>query len=201
MLHRRNWKLVTSQSRAICRPSESGSDFWLCVRKSSYCGHSNQRLQVYRDMASKQICISRPSFLSFCGEYFRSCLCTASSRRVTRRCESKSSLSQRTKNGNTYLLLPVEKNHPSQKLILLAVLKKTAQAQSVSEGDRTNFLSLDICTSSDQEQQKIISKQSWKFKAETTKCSEKVHWILYLTFVSVKNSREFRRTAWSRECL
>jgi hypothetical protein len=28
-----------------------------------YCGHSNQRLQVYRDTVSKQICISRPSLL------------------------------------------------------------------------------------------------------------------------------------------
>jgi len=89
--------------------------FWLRVRKSSYCGHGNQRLQVYRDMASKQICISRPSFLSFCGEYFRRCLCTASSGRVTRRCGSKSSLSQRTRNGNTYLLVPVEKISPLSK--------------------------------------------------------------------------------------
>jgi hypothetical protein len=36
--------------------------------------------------------------------------------------------------------------------------KKPAQAESVSEGDRTNFLSSDICTSSDQEKQQIISK-------------------------------------------
>lgn len=32
------------------------------------------------------------NFFSVCGEYFGSCLCTASSGRVTRRCESKSSL-------------------------------------------------------------------------------------------------------------
>ena len=115
---------------------ESGSDIWLCVWKTSYCGHGNQRLQVYRDMASKQICISRPSFLS-CGEHFRSCLCTASSGRVTRWCGSRSSLSQRTRNGNTYLLVPVEKISPLSKAHTACSNKKTAQVQSVSEGDRT----------------------------------------------------------------
>jgi hypothetical protein len=66
--------------------------------------------------------------------------------------------SQRTRNGNIDLLVLVEKISPLSKAHIACSTQQTAQAQSVSEGDRTNFLSLDICTSSDQDKQKRISK-------------------------------------------
>jgi hypothetical protein len=62
--------------------------------------------------------------------------------------------------------IPWRKYHLIQKLILPAVLKKTAHAERISEGDRTNFLSLYICMSNDQEKQKQNSPGNLRQKQQ-----------------------------------
>jgi hypothetical protein len=65
--------------------------------------------------------------------------------------------SQRTRNGNTYLLVPVEKISPLSKAHIACSTKKQHRPK-VSQKATEYFLSLDIYTSSDQEKQHRISK-------------------------------------------
>ena len=74
--------------------------------KSSYCVHSNQRLSVCGNMASKRRYISRPSFISFGGEYYCSWLCTASWAELQDEAGTSQANLQWTRNGNTSLLVP-----------------------------------------------------------------------------------------------
>ena len=102
-----------------CRSSESGSDFWLWVRKSSYCGHSNQHLQAYRIWPVNRYAFQDhnffPSVTNTSGAAF-----VQPVQGVTRWCGSKSSLQETEIH---ICLFPWRKYYFSQKLILLAVLK------------------------------------------------------------------------------